>query len=154
MAGHIGGTLEVGPNDRGEIIINLPPEVVADFPPDIGGHLVFSPNQARNLAMLLLKHADAIDGGGQPSSLQETYQILDKQSAAQMLLSVGEQAGLHPETALVMLSILVEAGGDELAMIEPARLVQTITRLSEFVGLEMNPQLVPLHLDATRGKES
>src|ERR1035438_10261587 len=54
----VSGFLEVGPNDDGEVVINHP-----DLKPDENGvgHIVFSPNQARNLAMLLFKHADAID---------------------------------------------------------------------------------------------
>lgn len=152
MPDKVEGVVEVGPNDRGEVVLFIPAETVRDFSTAEGGHLIFSPAQARNIGLIFLKHADALDG--QKSTLQETFQILDRQNAAQMLLSVAEQAGLHPETALVMLSILVESGGDEMAMIEPAGLVKTITRLSEFVGLEMNPQLELLYLDATKGKES
>jgi hypothetical protein len=49
------GTLEVGHNDRFEVVINHP-----DLKPDADGvgHIVFSPRQARHLANLLLKHAD------------------------------------------------------------------------------------------------
>lgn len=49
----IGGYLEVGHKD-GEVIINHP-----DLKPDENGvgHIVFSPNQARNLARLLEEHA-------------------------------------------------------------------------------------------------
>lgn len=61
MVDHIAGTLEVGANDRGEVVINLPPEVVQGFSNLTGGHIVFSPNQARNLARLLIKHANTID---------------------------------------------------------------------------------------------
>ena len=51
----ITGFLEVGLNDGGEIVVNHP-----DLTPDENGvgHIVFSPNQARNLARLLDKHAD------------------------------------------------------------------------------------------------
>lgn len=47
------GFLEVG-NDGGEVVINHP-----DLKPDEHGvgHIVFSPNQARNLANLLTRHA-------------------------------------------------------------------------------------------------
>lgn len=50
----IAGFLEVGLNDGGEIVINHP-----DLKPDENGvgHIVFSANQARNLAQLLLKNA-------------------------------------------------------------------------------------------------
>ncbi len=49
------GSLEVGRNNQFEVIINHP-----DLHPDENGvgHLVFSPRQARQLARLLLKHAD------------------------------------------------------------------------------------------------
>jgi hypothetical protein len=55
----ISGYLEVGRNDRGEIVL-IHRDVELDD--DGVGHIVFSPNQARNLARLLKKHADAIDG--------------------------------------------------------------------------------------------
>ncbi len=53
MTDKIEGFLEVGYND-GEVIVNHP-----DLKPDENGvgHIVFSPNQARNLADLLCKHA-------------------------------------------------------------------------------------------------
>lgn len=53
------GTLEVGRNDRYEVIVNHP-----DLKPDADGvgHIVFSPRQARQFARLLLKHAaEAVD---------------------------------------------------------------------------------------------
>lgn len=53
----IAGYFEVGANDNHEVVIQLPAEMVADFSPKDGGHIVFSPNQAENLANLLLKHA-------------------------------------------------------------------------------------------------
>ena len=48
------GSLEIGRNDQGEVIINHP-----DLKPDKNGvgHIVFSINQARNLARLLEKQA-------------------------------------------------------------------------------------------------
>jgi hypothetical protein len=51
------GFLEVGVEGN-EIVINHP-----DLKPDENGvgHIVFSPNQARGLATLLLKHADAAE---------------------------------------------------------------------------------------------
>lgn len=49
------GTLEVGVNERGEVVVNHPSlEVDAAG----CGHIVFSPEQARGLAGFLLKHAD------------------------------------------------------------------------------------------------
>ena len=53
------GYLQVGINDDGEVVINHD-----DLKPDENGvgHIVFSPNQARNLAILLLQHASQIDG--------------------------------------------------------------------------------------------
>jgi hypothetical protein len=55
MADKIKGVLEVGHNDTHEVVINHP-----DLEPDENGvgHIVFSPQQARNLAALLMKHAD------------------------------------------------------------------------------------------------
>lgn len=54
MTDKIEGYLEVGLNEQGEIVVNHP-----DLKPDADGvgHIVFSPNQARNLAGLLVKHA-------------------------------------------------------------------------------------------------
>lgn len=48
------GTLEVGTNEHGEVVINHP-----DLQPDENGvgHIVFSPRQARQLARLLMKHS-------------------------------------------------------------------------------------------------
>lgn len=48
------GHVEVGSNGRGEVVVNHP-----DLKPDAKGvgHITFSPDQARNLAKLLLKHA-------------------------------------------------------------------------------------------------
>ncbi len=53
----IEGYLEVGTNEAGEVVINHP-----DLKPDENGvgHIVFSKNQARNLANLLTKHAGHI----------------------------------------------------------------------------------------------
>lgn len=58
MADKISGYLEVGRNDSGEIVINHP-----DLKSDENGvgHIVFSPNQARHFAALLIKHADDAD---------------------------------------------------------------------------------------------
>lgn len=58
MTDKISGFLEVGRNDKGEIVINHP-----DLKPDEQGvgHIVFSPNQARNLADLLNKHASQVE---------------------------------------------------------------------------------------------
>lgn len=49
------GFLEVGLTPEGEVVINHP-----DLKPDAEGvgHIVFSPMQARNLAMMLIKNAD------------------------------------------------------------------------------------------------
>lgn len=54
----IEGFLEVGHNDKGEVVINHP-----DLKPDENGvgHIVFSPAQARNLARLLLERADVAE---------------------------------------------------------------------------------------------
>lgn len=49
MADKIEGYLEVGINERGEVVINLDK--------DRTGHIVFTPNQARSLAAMLIKQA-------------------------------------------------------------------------------------------------
>lgn len=48
------GFLEVGRNERFEVVVNHP-----DLRPDERGvgHIVFSPRQARHFAQLLMKHA-------------------------------------------------------------------------------------------------
>lgn len=71
MADLIIGTFEVGANDRGEVVINLPPEMVADFSIETGGHIVFSPNQARNLASILNRQADICEDYANVSSPAE-----------------------------------------------------------------------------------
>jgi hypothetical protein len=45
------GTIEVGHNDRFEVVINL------DHDRNGIGHIVFSPRQARHLANSIMKHA-------------------------------------------------------------------------------------------------
>jgi hypothetical protein len=49
------GYLEIGLNDNFEVVMNL------DHDRNGVGHIVFSANQARHLAKLLLKNARAID---------------------------------------------------------------------------------------------
>ena len=57
----IEGYLEVGANEQGEVLINH-----SDLKPDENGvgHIVFSKNQARNLANLLTKHAGSAPSVG------------------------------------------------------------------------------------------
>jgi hypothetical protein len=51
------GFLEVGHNEQGEVVVTHP-----DMKPDTdGGHIVFSPAEARNLARLLIERADLSD---------------------------------------------------------------------------------------------
>lgn len=54
MADIIAGTLEVGTNGKGEVVINHP-----DLKPDADGvgHIVFSPKQAIHLALSLIERA-------------------------------------------------------------------------------------------------
>lgn len=58
MRDKIEGFLEVGCNGAGEVVMNHP-----DLKPDMNGvrHIVFSPQQARDLAMLLLHKANEAD---------------------------------------------------------------------------------------------
>lgn len=58
MADKIEGFLEVGHNEDREVVINHP-----DLKPDAQGvgHITFSPNQARTLAGLLIKHANEVE---------------------------------------------------------------------------------------------
>jgi hypothetical protein len=58
MSDKIEGFLEVGCNEQNEIVVNHP-----DLKPDENGvgHIVFSVNQARNFARLLVDHADSAD---------------------------------------------------------------------------------------------
>ena len=48
------GFLHVGINENSEVVVNLPK--------DMTGHIVFSPNQARDFARVLLKQADSAEG--------------------------------------------------------------------------------------------
>ena len=54
----MGGFLEVGHNEQGEVVVNHP-----DLKPDADGvgHIIFSPAEARNLARLLIERADLSD---------------------------------------------------------------------------------------------
>ncbi len=63
MTDKIAGYLEVGTNDEGEIVV-LHCDLETDA--DGVGHIVFSPNQARNLASLLLKHAKVVEDARTP----------------------------------------------------------------------------------------
>jgi hypothetical protein len=54
-ADKIGGHLEVGHNEQGEVVVNHPALIVDA---DGVGHIVFSPMQARHFANLLLKKAN------------------------------------------------------------------------------------------------
>lgn len=80
MADKVEGHLEVGTNERGEVILNLPAEVVAGFD-TTGGHIVFSPNQARNLAEILLYKAAGIDGLTVSNVAVEMRRVLEKIAA-------------------------------------------------------------------------
>lgn len=70
----IEGYLEVGIDEDGQVVVNHP-----DLKPDENGvgHIVFSPNQARVFAGLLLKHADLAAAeelkrkGGRKNALQK-----------------------------------------------------------------------------------
>src|SRR6185312_9061344 len=55
MAVETGGVLEVGIDDGGNVVVNHP-----DLKPDTNGvgHIVFSPQQARAMARLLMDKAD------------------------------------------------------------------------------------------------
>jgi hypothetical protein len=68
MADIIEGFLEVGVDERGDVVVNHP-----DLKPDENGvgHIVFSKNQARSFAHLLLKHAGDIPSVG----LQELINV-------------------------------------------------------------------------------
>jgi hypothetical protein len=52
----IEGFLEVGRSETHDVVVNLDAKTVAGFDAT-GGHIVFSPRQARTFANLLIKHA-------------------------------------------------------------------------------------------------
>lgn len=58
MVDKLEGVLEVGHNENGEIVINHP-----DLHPDENGvgHIIFSPAQARNFALLLLERVGIVE---------------------------------------------------------------------------------------------
>lgn len=71
----IEGFLEVGhTEDTFEVVVNHP-----DLKPDEHGvrHIVFSPAQARNLAILLTQHADAAQYKARQRKQQETYKAAE-----------------------------------------------------------------------------
>ena len=59
MGDKVKGFLEVGVNERREVVVNHPDLEVDE---QGRGHIVFSPDQARNLARILLKQASQADG--------------------------------------------------------------------------------------------
>jgi hypothetical protein len=63
VADKIEGSLEIGLNDRREVVMNL------DRDRNGTGHIVFSPNQARHLAALMYKKADEADPAGNPEAV-------------------------------------------------------------------------------------
>lgn len=65
-------TLEVGCNDRGEVVINHPS---LETDANGCGHIVFSPDQARNLARILF--AKAADADGFPGTGEEGEYFID-----------------------------------------------------------------------------
>lgn len=64
----VAGVLEVGHNERGEIVINHP-----DLHPDENGvgHIVFSREQARNLAHLLWRRVAELEEGYQTAQIKK-----------------------------------------------------------------------------------
>lgn len=70
------GYLEVGRDERGQVVVNHP-----DLKPDANGvgHIVFSPEQARNFAALLLKHA-----GSEPPAEAEADAETDPEQFAEL----------------------------------------------------------------------
>jgi len=60
MANQVGGHLEVGMNDIGEVYINIF-DMRSMLDANGDGHVMFSPTQARHLASLLNKWADDSD---------------------------------------------------------------------------------------------
>lgn len=55
MADRIGGHVEIGTNGKGEVVFNHPAMLVDESG---DGHIIFSPNQARELAASLRRKAD------------------------------------------------------------------------------------------------
>lgn len=71
----IEGFLEVGhTEDTFEVVVNHP-----DLKPDKNGvgHIVFSPSQARNLAILLTQHADAAQFKAKQQEQQKAYKAAE-----------------------------------------------------------------------------
>ena len=81
MADKVDGTLEIGPNDRSEVVVFIPADTVRGFSTNDGGHIVFSPNQARGFAEILLYHASHIDGLQVSNTAIEMREALEKIAA-------------------------------------------------------------------------
>lgn len=81
MADKISGHLEVGINERGEVMINHP-----DLRPDENGagHIVFSIDQARHLAQLLLSKSNEA-AAMQPDGADWNYVAIKVAPAAEKL---------------------------------------------------------------------
>jgi hypothetical protein len=74
----VSGTLFVGPNGKGEVVINIPADAIKDFAPDGSGHLIFSPNQARGLGELMIFQAVKIDGIEHSNFAAKMRRVLEK----------------------------------------------------------------------------
>lgn len=66
MADKVEGYLEVGTNEGGEVVVNLPEGNT--------GHLAFSKNQARDLAFTLLRQAGFNEGASDKKALADMLQ--------------------------------------------------------------------------------
>jgi hypothetical protein len=87
----IEGFLEVGTNGQGEVVINHP-----DLQPDENGvgHIVFSPEQARNLAALLLRKAT--DAENEVRRVRMAYTAICSKDGFTIGLAEENQRGYWP----------------------------------------------------------
>lgn len=86
MSDKITGVLEVGTNGNGEVVINHP-----DLQPDENGvgHIVFSPQQARNLARLLNDHANKAENAACPFDVGDKVVVLSGPERYREYIGVG-----------------------------------------------------------------
>ncbi len=98
MSDKVTGTLEVGTNCNGEVVINHP-----DLQPDANGigHILFSPQQARNLARLLNDHANKAENAACPFDVGDKVACLSGSERYRKYIGTGTIVAITPSRVVV-----------------------------------------------------
>jgi hypothetical protein len=126
MTDKVEGFLEVGMNERKEVVVNHP-----DLKPDEDGvgHVVFSPSQARHLAHSLLRFADAAEVPDDVKRVRKGWESSPLHIES-FTLEPDDSDGLPGEKCfLVRLTVLMTSwpvGADPLSIVLPQRWKQEV----------------------------